>query len=577
VKAGTRLVAAALACLLLVGCSTKAQRWYRRAEAFFSQGKYQLAITEYYRVVTNAPHDSLADDAIYKIAYIYREDDELGDLATAVAWYQQLASDYPNSSYADDALLWVVDIQTRRLQDLEGARATVDEIRRRFAGNAGVCTRAQLQLARLLDDKGFNDEAIEICKQIVEQPGSPSNTAANAALLMARIAEGTAENPEEAVPEYEKVVERYPDTVAAVRAKQAIGWIVFGVNTQEQERLRLEKERRARVIPNVPPFADPQSAPLRQLLGALRSLLLQVGTELTEAQVWGISGAAFQFVFDPANPDATSTLCQENPLTTLADELGFTYGQWAQGVDSNALVTIEQSLHSGRAVLILYGGPRWSLVTGYRPAEERVLVLSPGAQSAVTVPVNDFMRNWRSAPAGGLWRPASKKGFQFVIDERGTPSDDATVARRSLARAVTLAEHRSVAGVPCGRAAYEALLTQVRQAAMVEGEQQRAYLVKWAGRPLQCHIFARQQAAGYLREVSGVLTGLQSQAAANTAGRYETIAQQWTDLAQELRGTAEDQTISEDPVIWANILVLAQRVCDEELAAIEELTLAAGG
>ncbi len=571
----SRLLAIGVVGLLLAGCLTKAQRWYRRAEAFFSQNEYQLAVTEYYRIVTQTPNDPLADDAMYKIAYICRE--EFRDLPRAVAWYKQLAEQYPASSYADDALLWVLDIQARRMQDLEAARKTVQEIQQRFAGNVSVCGRAELQLARLLTRKHLDDEALQICKRIVEQRGSNQDIAASAALMIARIAEDRGDKPQRVVAQYEEVIKRYPDTVAAVEAKQAIGWIVYGQRSREEQRQRIEQERRAKVIEAVPPFADKQAPAIRQLLGALCSLLRQAGTDIAEPDVWGISGAAFQFVLDPDRPQATSRICQQNPLTTVAEALGFTYLIWAQGVDSNALVTIEQSLHNDRPSLILYGGasPQWSLVVGYKPADKQVFVLGPGAEAPTAVQEERFIQQWQAAAAGKEWLPATQKGFQFVLGKRDHTPDAAAVVRQSLARAVALSRQKAVNGVPCGQAAYEAFLGLVRKASTADGEQQRAWLKKWAQGPLQSHIFARKQASQYLRQIDGLIGGNQAAVTEEVARRYELIARQWEEIAKKLQAAVEAETPAEST--WAELQILCQHVCDDELAATSKLAQAVSG
>jgi len=109
------LLLAVVVVTLASGCSTKVQRLYRRAEAFFAQGEYELAAREYSRIVQEAPRDPLADDAWYKLAYLYRE--ELDNPSAALIVYRNLADNYQGSNYVDEALFWIVYLQRRYMQD----------------------------------------------------------------------------------------------------------------------------------------------------------------------------------------------------------------------------------------------------------------------------------------------------------------------------------------------------------------------------------------------------------------------------------------------------------------------------
>jgi TolA-binding protein len=557
----------------LAGCSTKAQRRYRLAESFFAGAKYQLAETEYEKVIAEDRSGALAEAAMYKIAYIYRE--VQNDPPRAVWWYQRLIGDFPESSYVDDAYLWVIGIQARRLRDLAATEATFQEIERRFPENAATCGRAQLQYAWLLDKSGRTPAALAACQGVMGRPDMESDIAAGAALLLAQITQRSARDPKSAAPLFEAVIRNYPDTVAAVEAKQAIGWTYYGVKTREASLQRAEQARRARVLAGVAPFATGDAQPLRQLIGALRSMLAQAGTDLSEEAIWGISGAAFQFAYDPASPGVTAEVSSQNPLTTVAEELGYTYGVWSQGVNANALLTIEQSLQSERPVLILYsdGRPRWSLVTGYKPAERAVFVITPGAGSAARVTADTFLKRWASAPTGGLWSPAANRGYQFVLGTRGLAEDPEVVARHTLARAARMSESAAGGGVLSGKAAYAALVATIRRAGSGDAQAQ-ALVGQWAARPLQGHIYARTQAIRYLDGIQPMFGGSALQAVTSAANRYDRLVPDWTELGSELRAAAAAGQ-GAGPTTWAQLAARAQRLCDEELAALESLAAGA--
>ena len=131
--------------LVLAGCSTRAQRLYQRAEASFAQQKYDLAAYDYTAIVRDSPGDPLADMALFKLAYLYRE--YYRDPTTAVKLYQQLVQHYPQSQLLGYALSYIVYIQARQLQDPMATRQTVEEMDQKIPEQPGLLARARLELA----------------------------------------------------------------------------------------------------------------------------------------------------------------------------------------------------------------------------------------------------------------------------------------------------------------------------------------------------------------------------------------------------------------------------------------------
>ena len=160
------LSVAAVVVVLLGGCSTKTQRLYRRAEAFFAQEQYELAAREYSRIVQEAPRDPLADDAWYKLAYLYRE--ELDNPSAALIVYRDLADSYEDSNYADEALFWIVYLQRWHMQNPAAAAATCRELDQRFPDKKNLRGQASLEAAGAYLDTGQLEQARELCRQITD-------------------------------------------------------------------------------------------------------------------------------------------------------------------------------------------------------------------------------------------------------------------------------------------------------------------------------------------------------------------------------------------------------------------------
>jgi len=210
------LVVSVLA-MTLAGCSTRSQRLYRRAEAFLAQGQVELAAKEYEALVKEFPRDPIADDALYKLAYVHAE--EMDKPSLALVDYRWLADKYPSSPYADDALMHVMEIQRTALHDPAGVKQTCDEICSRFSGRPQLCARAQIGLATAQFDSEQYKPATETAKKLIEDYPKQKRQCAQAALLVARATERMGAGREKAVALYRQVVADYPDTHSAALAK----------------------------------------------------------------------------------------------------------------------------------------------------------------------------------------------------------------------------------------------------------------------------------------------------------------------------------------------------------------------
>jgi TolA-binding protein len=506
-----------LGVVLLSGCAERADRLYQRAEAFFAQGQYQLAAQEYRRLVIEEPRSRLADNALYKLGYLYRE--ELAAYPQAIQTYQMLVDRYPDSSYVDDSLLWIVHIEGQVLQDIGAVRQTYEMIKTRFPDHVEVASRAHLQVIKTLYLLGQYPQADAEAQTLLDLYPNQASQAAAAVLMRARVAQKINPKPEAAIKLYEQVVSAYPDTLSAAEAKRAIGWVYYGVRSTEMKAQLQAKQRAARVVAGVPPFGGPMSLRLKPF-AALHSLLAQREVAATAEELLAVSGSAFEFVFSPTQPDLTMTLMSRNALGVAAEQYGFGVNVWSAASAEASFASLAQVIGAGRPVMVPEansGG--WMIVVGYRPAEETMLVLTPSATAPATWSRAQFMERWARSAAG---HTACVTGpyFQLSLGERSQTPEPVSVLRNTARRAVEALGRREVDGVPAGLRAYDALAQQLAELATSGDPRALQLMRRFASVALPSLLADRRAAVRYLTESRQLLSGkdLEQIAAAASTG-----------------------------------------------------------
>lgn len=564
------------------GCSTRAQRLYRRAEAFFAQGQYQLAAIEYSRILKESPDDPLADDALYKLAYLYRE--ELDNPGAALQSYRYLVDTYANSSYVDDALLWMVYITRRRLQDPDMVVATCREIDERFAKDMGLRSLAWLQAAGAYYDAGQIDKARQRCAAIIGQFGSEHSVAAEACLLLANITRDKSANSQEALALYERVIKQYPGTPAAGKARQVLGYHYYHVKTKEDEERRAQLQRQAQVLKTVPPIAPYPRSPGVELLAAMQSLLQQAGAQVSLDELMVISGLAFSFCFDVDKPQALEWFYR-NPLTLLAEEMGVGCNLWTFEEMGQALAAVTTTLHNNRPLLISYGRPqaRTALITGYKPAEKKIYLALPGDNNVV-VTEEAFRQQWQSVKVQMLWSPQLEAGYQFSLTTRKRqPSAKATI-KSAVLRAALTSDQAQLMSVPAGRAGYQAFCDYIRHCLPAEAGASRTKLQQWAKQAVPRLTAARGAAARHLGPSRSAVSGPEQVALTAASESYERLVQRWQRLGERIK-VASSQPASprslssetaEGEEIWVQILQDAEAITQQEQQTLQDLAAALG-
>lgn len=540
------LVAVLLAALcLLGGCSNKAQRLYQRAEMFFAQGQSVLAATEYRRLAVEQPRSSLADDALYKLAYLYRE--EFDRLPWAIQTYQLLADRYPSSPYADDALLWVLQIQGQRQKNPTAVRRTCALIRDRYAGDERVLAAAQLQLVKTLFTCGLYEQADREAQALISQFPANERQCAAALLTRARVREKLGKpGDDSAVKLYEQVVAKYPDTPGATEAKRAIGWLYYGYKNTELAAQRAAQERAARVLSGVPAPVLVGPDHLKPF-AALSALLDQRGVKVSPEELLVTSGAAFVFAYDPERPRATTSLLERGALIAAAEQYGFATNVWSAPAADGSFASLAQSIGEGRPVMLPQsGGGNWLIVTGYRPAEDRVYVLLPGQSQPQALSRQALVARWSRAGQGHT-AVVTGPYFQLSLGERGQ-APGATALLKTLARqAVSAMNESERRGTAVGDHAYALLADQLTALDNTPEATRLQSLQQWVNAPLPQFLSERRAAAEYLAEAGSAAGGATADHATQAATALHEMVRVGMELRRELLSLLKPSTGAEPP------------------------------
>jgi outer membrane protein assembly factor BamD (BamD/ComL family) len=549
-----------LGAALLGGCMSRSERLYQRAEMFFMQGQPELAAAEYHKLATKHPRAGLAPNALYKLAYLFRE--EFSNPQHAIQTYGLLGTRYPDSPYADEAWLWVLQIQGETLKDLEGMRRTRDLIREQFPQDERVLATAQLQYARALYAAGQLDLAESEARALAAAHPKQERSCAAALLIIARVLEKRGgKQSDAAVRAYEQIVSKYPDTPSAVEAKRAIGWLYYG---KEGERLKAEqaaKQRASRMIEGVP---GPPSVASRRLkpFACLASLLAHRGAQAAPEPLLIISGAAFDFWFEADRPDAPHLRMPRNALVVAAEQHGFSANVWSAPSAETSFASLAGAIAAGHPVMVPVSGGNWLIVTGYKAAEDRVYVLESGQGQPKAMSRGALVQRWASSAAGQV-QCVTGPYYQLSMGE-STPAPTATAGLAAAGRA---AEARKAT-----RASYEALVGYLSGAAGQADAAGLKGLRAWAERSLVDSVEERLAIAAFLRQAAQE-TGEGREALEQAAQGYEEAARLGQQLRQTLLSLTAPAQGAEPPPeqTWPEAAETARQMQRAEEGALQAL------
>jgi TolA-binding protein len=536
----------------------------------FAQGQPYLAAQDYYRLVTEQPHAALADDALYKLGYLYRE--EFHKPQTAIQTYESLANGYPSSPYADDAFLWILQIQGDQLKDPIGVRRTILTIQDRFPEDLRVLATAQLQLARTLFAAGRFQEADRESQALIRQYPQQERQCASALLTRARCREKLGKpGDEQAVKLYEQLVARYPNTPGAVEAKRSIGWLYYGLRNTERAQERLAKQRAARTVTNVRPPVLVSSLHLKPF-AALSALLAQREIHAAPEELLVLSGAAFAFAYDPQRPQATTGLLERNALTVAAEQYGFASNVWSASSADGSFASLVQAIGQGRPVMVPQTtAGNWLIVTGYRPAEERLSVLSAGNNQPQSLSREQFIARWARGSSG---HTACVTGpyFQLSLGQRSEPPTATAVLRNVARRAAEVMSQGEWCGAPSGDRAYQLLIAQLGELQAGNDPQKLQRLRTWMNLPLSQMLSERKAAAAYVAR-AGAGGGPISEDAVQAAMALEEAAHLGTQLRRELQSLLKTTQGADAPpeAAWPEVIDRVQQMQAADQKALSHL------
>lgn len=533
------LIVLLLPVVLLAGCSTRAQRLYRRAETFFAQDKYELAAVDYNSICRQSPQDPLAANALFKLAYLYRE--EFDAPHTAVVLYQRVVDDYPDSGFVDDALIWLVYVQGRQLQDPAGVLRACQQIDQRLAEQRRLRASARLELARTYLQAGQVPYALRTLQEVVAQFPEQTESAAEAHYRLALLTRDQLDKSDEALQILEALIQKYPDTPAATKARQVLGFEYYEVKSREEKQRQQEMAALARVLTDVS-LLSVEEHPSLQLLRGLQSLLAQAGTEVSLNELMTVTGLAFQMVVDWEHPRKLLYF-PRNPLPLVAETWGFGYNTWTFGSAREALPALGNSLLRNRPVLLLHGSgsPRWCLFVGYRPQEKQVYLLRAGQSRPSVISESEFEQGWPRQVGTRIFSPMPPRGYQFALTESAGPPGRASILQAAVLRATLALDQAELLDAPAGRAGYEELAQKLRECATAESPESVEQFARWSARVLPMLVRARQAASGCLETWAADFPGPQRSVVHQAASRYGQFAERWQSLSEAIQSAARAQ------------------------------------
>ncbi len=554
-------LALAIGIVLCGGCMSSQERLFQRAELLLSQGQAGLAAMEYYRLAVKYPRSRFAPNALYKLAYLYRE--EFDNPQDALATYRFLAERYPDSPYADEAWLWILQIQGEKLHDLKEMRRTRDLIRERFAQDERICATAQLQFVRALWAAGNLAAAEAEARALVANYPQQKKQCAAAMLIIARIIEKKAgKQTDAAVKAYEQIINKYPDTAAAVEAKRAIGWLYYGLKGQQEKAELLAKQRAARVLSGVP--APPVVATARLApFAALSSLLAARRINASPEELLIVSGAAFAFYFEPDNLAAPWRHLPAKALIEAAEQYGFSVNVSSVPAAEAAFSSLAGVIAAGQPVMIpLAGSFRWGIVVGYKPAEERVYLLEAGQRAARAIGRQDFLQRWARHPAGHT-PCVTGPYFQLSLGTYVQPASPKTIFAQ-LGQKAANQRLQIMQG-------YERLIDFLARHIADAPEAQRQQLRQWAQTSLTELLAERMALARFChdRAPSGAFTSNLEQA----GQAYEQAVRLGKELQRVIMSLTQPVRGAEPPAefTWPEAVDLARQMKEAEDRALQQI------
>jgi TolA-binding protein len=176
------------------------------SQFLFSKGEYELAIREYSKIIRDYPRHSKAPEVQYTIGESYRQ---LRNFEEAIKAYRKVIRTYPAGNYVARSQYNVAVIYHLDLEDYEQARK---EYKKVFLIKGALADDAQFMLGSTYYQEGSLEEAKEEYQRVIDKYPQ-SKRAAAAQYKIGKCYEGE-EDWEKAIEVYRMVVEKYPGKYA---------------------------------------------------------------------------------------------------------------------------------------------------------------------------------------------------------------------------------------------------------------------------------------------------------------------------------------------------------------------------
>ena len=419
----------ALALHSLVPDSTRGL--FLKGQQLENLGQFQNALRLYHVISNRHPNSPWAAQALNRQATILsslgRNSGDTTQLRQAMSLFRDVAQKYPTSTFAADALVSAGNIAFADLRDWQSAEALYEELLARFPGSREYASQATVKLGRVALEREDRENARKWFQAVLLRYPQVRERCAEAQYHLGVAYETLWKDKEHkqwAHNAYEATVNRYPQSIFAVSARERLGLLFY------DEASRTPASRRVLIdVPGVPDdilpadvgvakgvasagapdFLNP-SDPASMVM-ALRLLLAARGLDVDEVSLRGWSLRPFVSGFDPAQPGRVVRAGNSDWENVLLSA-GLRYSPSSGGKAGEALRDLQRELDMARPPLIFNG--RWSLAVGYDSSRNLVSLQSRGARIE-TVSTKELARAWDvDAPIGGrfaiigAWAPGEK-------------------------------------------------------------------------------------------------------------------------------------------------------------------------
>jgi len=506
----------------LVGCGASDKDIFEKAEQHYARKQSQEAL-RYYRLLSDDHPDSeWADRALERQAEVLAN--HLDKPAEGVRAYQRLVSQFPNSKLAPAAQLRIGELSYRKLHRYEEAVAAYNRALADYGGDPALSAEVRLALGKIDYEEG-KWEGAEHFTAVLRDYAADLPHCAEAQFYLARAQENVRRDASRAIEEYQKVIDKYPNTKWAEEAKKAVGWIYYYTDRTKAAEEKAEPRQVLVDIRRAPGGAREHFTPppfVRSVEDCLRSL----GVQASASHLMGISGLAFQFYYDRNDRLGGADYLPQNPLEAICRALGLKATQQQATNFQEGFESLRKALEEKQPTFVplVLPPPSWVTVAGYDEAAKTVaLVDAQGVTRSISW--EQLAKSWSTASCPSL-DPMSGRGARYswyAFRKSGTPQSPAQTAERAILAGTRIMQDTRSGSFAAGFRAYGELTDDLRTPRDYSGVDKgdRDQLVRWAVSALPRLIAARKAAAAFLRTAGSELPNQERGPALAAAANFD--------------------------------------------------------